>query len=105
MWNITNTIVLFLLWCGVDEYRRSSPDDGPKNFLVFNEILIDALIDYHSDVNDDKADDCGKKHLILLSLLDALLPYVELKTCLFLTSSISKVDDILQKFFVDTFQA
>lgn len=48
-----------------------------------NDCTIDKLVGYHERCEDDgKGDDHHHDHLVLLTLLDALLPDVVLVICL-----------------------
>jgi len=76
---------------------------------VLSKFLFHCIHNFRNgDINkewnaDHKATDQNcEKHLVLLSLLNALLPNMELKTGLLTTTCISKWFDILEKPTIDT---
>ena len=67
--------------------------------------VIQTLSDENGNYNHHTVDKNCEQHFILLSLLDALLPDVVLKTCLSGISGVSKVNDVLNEASIDVLQA
>jgi hypothetical protein len=59
------------------------------------------LINHQSQENGNKTEQNGKQHFISFSLLNALLPNIELKRGLFARIVVSKGNDVLHQSVVD----
>ena len=70
-----------------------------------SETVVHDLIKENGDSDQDHTNDYSENHLVRFSLLDTLLPDIVLHTGLFGTSSITKVDDVLDQPFIDTLKA
>jgi hypothetical protein len=76
-----------------------------SKFLLHHlEGIVHYLVDNDGEENENKTDQDGENHLVPLPLLDTLLPNIVLQTGLFRAASVSEVDNVCNKSFIDALQ-
>jgi hypothetical protein len=65
------------------------------------EVGVQVLVNQDRKENQRETDDRGEEHLVLLSLLDALLPNVVLQRSLLGRANVSEGGDVLHETVVD----
>ena len=76
----------------------------PINFLLQSQERADQVVDIQNQVQHDQAEQYCQYHLILFSLVDALLPDVELQVRLLPAGTLSEGLDVQQKPLLDALQ-
>ena len=82
----------------------SESKTGAEEFFHVSKTRIEHIGDKDGATHQGNTDNDSKKHLILLSLLDTLLPDVILKGGLLRTTCVSECDNVLDKAVINALQ-